>query len=152
MRVIMVDKGIVKLPQSTHLLRGSYANVFFVVCFFNHKQSIKKYLIKTTLHSNCILKVPLRMALAVMCYNGSQHRCSLFSAKSVVIWLLMKDMRWVCRDWVWLRSWWRNTFNTQDLVKCSRLFYIFLHLDMQRVPFLPQAPEGLVIVWTTRLH
>lgn len=50
--MVDLDKGIIKQPQLTPLLRGSYANIFLI---FNHKQSIEKYLLKTTLHSDWIL-------------------------------------------------------------------------------------------------
>lgn len=42
----------------------------------------------------------------------------------------MTDMGWVCWDWVWLHSWYTNTFKTQNFIKCHHLCYI-LALDLE---------------------
>ena len=78
------------------------------------------------------------MVFAVISYNGKQHCCSLFWVKSVVIWLLMTDMGWVCRDSIWLHSWCRNTLNRQDFIECYSLQYVFLCLDTDSHIFYPK--------------
>ena len=89
------------------------------------------------------------MVLAVISYNGKQHCCSLFWVKSVVIWLLMIDMGWVCRDSIWLHSWCRNTLNKAGLYRMLWSLLHFLVFRHGQSHFLPQAPEALMIIGTT---